>query len=58
MVKCNVKGCQELAPVQISDCVGEQHIHLCYKHSAEYDTGIINQEDMEIDFYQKWENMQ
>ena len=56
MVKCNVKSCEELAPVQRADCTNEQYIHLCYKHSAEYEAGVLQLGDMDIDHYQKWCN--
>ena len=57
MVECNIKNCEELAPVRMSDCIGNQYLYLCRVHSTEYGNGIVQLGDMDIDFYQKWENM-
>jgi len=53
MVDCNVKGCEELARIQIS--TGTEWLHLCWEHSAKRDAGISL--DLDIDFYQRFENM-
>ena len=52
MVKCNVIGCTEDASVRVSDCENKQYIYLCYRHREERRPEVL-----EIDHYQKWENM-
>jgi len=52
MVECNYKGCTNDAPVRMSDCGNKYYIYLCREHQAER-----RQEMLDIDRYQRWENM-
>ena len=54
-VECNVKGCSSDAPSRIS--TRTEWIHLCRSHADEYATGLIERKDLDIDYYQVFENI-
>ena len=55
MVNCNCKGCENPAPVRIS--TRTEWIHLCRSHADEYATGLIERKDLDIGYYQVFENI-